>query len=42
MTPTATKTGEQISSKVAYLTRALKTPTIDRTGLGRPRHPRQG
>lgn len=32
MTPTATasKTGEQISSKVAYLTRALKTPTIGR------------
>ncbi|RRJ86030.1 AAA family ATPase [Gulosibacter macacae] len=30
MTPTATKTTEQISSKIAYLTRALKTPTIGR------------
>lgn len=30
MTPTATKTAEQISSKIAYLARALKTPTIGR------------
>ncbi|SDL74067.1 DNA replication protein DnaC [Corynebacterium mycetoides] len=30
MTPNATKTTEQISSKIAYLTRALKTPTIGR------------
>ncbi|PDQ34301.1 MAG: AAA family ATPase [Candidatus Lumbricidophila eiseniae] len=30
MTPTATKTTEQISSKIAYLSRALKTPTIGR------------
>lgn len=28
MTPTATKTTEQISSKIAYLSRALKTPTV--------------